>query len=121
MACDVLVLDDDPLVLVTMVELLRDEGFVVGQAQGSVEAIRQFNELPSPGVLVTDFNLSERKTGLDVATELRRQAPDLAIVFVTGRPDLLHHHAMDGRQRLLRKPFSVVELVAAIREIRGTT
>ena len=68
---------------------------------------------------MTDFNLSERKTGLDVATELRRQAPGLAIVFVTGRPDLLGHHAMDGRQRLLRKPFPVAELVQAQLEGRA--
>lgn len=119
MACDVLVLDDDPLVLVTLVELLRDEGFNVGQARSSAEAILRFNELPSPGVLVTDFNLSERKTGLDVATELRQQAPELAIVFVTGRPDLLDHHAMDVRQRLLRKPFPVAQLAMAIREMQG--
>lgn len=119
MPCDVLVLDDDPLVLMTMAELLRDEGFEVEQAANSGEAIRLFQQEPSPRVLVTDLNLGERKTGADVARELRRGAPELPVVFVTGRPDLLADHVMDHRQRLLRKPVPVEKLAAVIRELRS--
>ncbi|MBE7210885.1 MAG: response regulator [Gluconacetobacter diazotrophicus] len=119
MACDVLVLDDDPLVLMTMVELLRDEGFDVAQAASSDEAFRRFREGPAPTVLVTDLNLGESRTGADVARELREEAPSLPVIFVTGRPDYLAGHTMDPRQRLLRKPVSVSTLAAVIREFQS--
>jgi two-component system, OmpR family, response regulator len=117
-ACDVLVLDDDPLVLMTLTEILRDEGFEVEEARTSAEAVGQFREGGPPRVFVTDINLGESKTGLDVAAELRRDAPDLPVIFITGRPDFLADTQLDTRQRLLRKPFSMPNLVVLVRELQ---
>ena len=117
MACDVLVLDDDPFVLSLLVDFLDDEGFAVGRASSSDEALQLFDTASPPKVLVTDFNLRERQTGLDVAREFRKRAPNLPVIFITGRPDFLRNHQLDAKQRLLHKPFKLESLAASIRDL----
>ena len=81
-------------------------------------AVKQFNQTPPPTVLVTGFNLGEQRTGVDVARELRMNAPDLPIISITGGPYFDPAHITDERQPLLRKPFSSAALAAVIRELQ---
>ena len=114
--CDVLILDDDPLVLATLAEALRDDGLDIAEARNSAEAIERLeDDAHPPRLLVTDINLGEAVDGRAVAAAARRRYPGIPVIFITGRPDTLINHPFGTAERLLAKPFRPSELVAAVR------
>jgi signal transduction histidine kinase/CheY-like chemotaxis protein len=121
-AISVLVVEDEPLIRMATVDMLMDLGHTVSEA-GSAEEALQYLETERPDLVVTDLGLPGM-TGRDFCSEVRRRWPDVAIVFATGMNE---GPAISDRTRtaLLRKPFSVDELEAAIKEAlimcRGTT
>ncbi len=111
--CDVLLLDDDALVLVTLAESLRDAGFEVGQARNAVEAADWLaNETP-PQLLVADLDLGNGKGGRELARSARSLRPDLPIIFISGLP--ANQHLVTADETFIAKPFLPACLVAAIR------
>jgi CheY-like chemotaxis protein len=66
-------------------------------------------------LVLTDLGLPGM-SGPDFCNEVRRRWPDVAIVFATGldeKPALDDHN----RTALLRKPFSIDELGAVLKEV----
>ena len=56
--------------------------------------------------------------GIGVACLMRAQHPDLPIIYMTGRPDVLNHLLPLGpREVLLQKPFELSNLLAAARRL----
>ena len=115
--CDVLVLDDDALVLVTIVEMLREAGLHVAEASNSRDALAQFDLDEKPRVLVTDVDLGEPTDGRDVAQRARQVSPGLPVIFITGRPDRFLGVRLKDHERLIPKPFRPAALVAAVRQV----
>ena len=111
--CDLLVLDDDPLVRVTLVEALRDEGLEVIGAASEAEALEALRRDQAPRVVVTDLDLGTKRNGFVFAAIARMLCPDVGIIYITGRPEAAEGHAMGEREVLLHKPFRPSELVAA--------
>lgn len=111
--CDVLLLDDDALVLVTLAESLRDAGFEVGQARSAGEAADWLESETPPQLLVADLDLGGGEDGRKVARSARDLQPDLPIIFISGLPDNQHLVAAD--EVFIAKPFLPARLVAAIR------
>ncbi len=112
---DVLLLDDDPLVLSTLAEALRDADLVVTEASTPDQALDALGLGVAPHVLVTDMHLGSSRDGRAVASEARRLYPNLPVVFITGRPDTFRDFTLDARQYLLAKPFRPSELIALVR------
>ena len=111
--CDMLVLDDDPLVRMMLVEALRDEGLDVIGAGAETEALMALRSAPAPRVFVTDLDLGTKRNGFVVAAIARMLWPDVAIIYITGRPEAAFGHEMDDREMLMQKPFRPSELVAS--------
>lgn len=81
-----LIVEDEPLIAADLKDVLEDMGvIVVGLArtaeQGAREAIKN-----SPDIVLADYNLDGRKTGVDavVAFQDSHQCP---VIFITGYPD----------------------------------
>lgn len=90
-------------------------GFRVRTAARASEALRQARAR-LPDVLVVDIRLAGRRTGIDVALDLRRQRPDLPVIVQTGLSDVDLEPYRDHLAGLLvlRKPIRLLELAEII-------
>jgi ribonuclease P protein subunit RPR2 len=115
----ILVVDDDPALCVllrTTFELIATSFGEVGDAEGARSSI----ERDPPDVVVLDVGLPGLD-GLAFARELRAdpRTAEIGIVLLTGAdldPAEVHHA---GVQRVLKKPFSPIELLAAVERAAG--
>lgn len=112
----ILIVDDDPNLLVVLAEQLRNDGFEVQTARDGVEALRRL-EHAWPDLLVIDM-LMPRMDGLTFARELKARA-DLPIVVLSAidtadsKADLLEEVAED----YVTKPYHYPELRARITRV----
>ena len=111
--CDVLLLDDDALVLVTLAESLRDAGFEVSQARTAEEAAHLLADRTPPQLLVADLDLGDGDDGRKVARSARDLQPELPIIFISGLP--ANQSLVLAGEVFIAKPFLPARLVAAIR------
>lgn len=109
-----LVVDDDMFVLSALAELLAEEGYDVHTASNGFSAVRLAVEC-RPLVVLLDLALPER-SGAEVLAELRAEAVtrDVAIVVVTGNPQLLTEAQLAQTDGLVTKPFDVAELMSTV-------
>jgi DNA-binding response OmpR family regulator len=113
----VLVVDDDALVRAAARAMLQQQGYAVRDACDGEAAIAAMAAEPSSIVLL-DI-LMPRKEGLETLIELRRTHPATAVIAMSGslvrkRNDFLGIAVKFGADSILRKPFTVEGLGAAI-------
>ncbi|HZW80938.1 MAG TPA: response regulator [Candidatus Deferrimicrobiaceae bacterium] len=110
----VFVVDDDPIVCVSMQRLIRSLGLEV-QTFISARDFLHATRPDAPGCLVLDVRLPDL-SGLDLQQELAKANVDLPIIFVTGHADVLMSvRAMKaGAVEFLTKPFREQDLLEAI-------
>ena len=115
-AVRVLLAEDHPLLRPMLVEAMTVGGFEVRDAADASTAL-QIAEAWSPTVLVMDVNLPG-ETGDVLAASIReRRGMDVPVVFITGNNEF---DAPDWKAvKLLRKPFGLDELMAAIDQLIG--
>ena len=111
----VLVVEDDPLILVNTAELLEASGYAVIEAASAEEALTALQTAPIE-ILVTDLNLPGA-SGAELAVRARAMRPDAAIVYATG--DISSVHAEPG-VAVLPKPYDSNALTAAIERARSS-
>ena len=81
----ILVVEDDPLILEFLGEILQDEGFVV-QPQISADAASQYLEQHAQDVrmLLTDITMPGKLNGADLANLFGDRWPDKPIMIMSG-------------------------------------
>jgi CheY-like chemotaxis protein len=109
--CDMLVVEDDPILRVTLAEALRDEGFEVAEAANGTDALDILHSPRGARVLVTDVYLGSPPDGIEVAAEAMRAHEQLRVIYATGSPQRLRRHILGPKERVLTKPFMPTELV----------
>jgi CheY-like chemotaxis protein len=105
-----LVVDDEPMILEILAEHCASLGMEVLEAADGTEALRLVETRPDIEVLVTDV----RMPGLDgptLAEGALAMLPNIRIIFVTG-----YTTYRSSIWPILRKPFDLIELEAALRE-----
>ena len=116
-----LVEDNDGVRLATEL-FLRFEGFHVKSAQSAVEADTLFANCQRGDVIVADYHLDSRNTGLDLLTRLRqRLGYDVPGVVLSGDlPSVLRSlRTPVPNCRFLSKPVDTAALLDAIDELSG--
>ena len=110
----ILVVDDNPLVALTVEQTLRDAGFAVLTVSSGKEACRLIEQADELAAVVTDISLDADTDGWEVARRARQLHPGIAIVYITGQSD----QENDGRgvphSSMLAKPFGCARLVDAV-------
>jgi DNA-binding response OmpR family regulator len=112
----VLILDDAAEMRETLQELLRQGGHVTAAMSG--EAFRA-EMAQDCDLLVTDLYMPGRE-GLEIIAELHRIAPCLKILAISGgtAKDLMLKTAHRlGASKVLAKPFTPDEFLAAVKEV----
>lgn len=108
----VLLVEDDPLVRMTAVEMLELSGHRVREAQNAEAALRELAAASDINVLVTDIKLPGM-TGNELVLEALRRWPKLKIVVVSGRETETLAPVKD-RIVFLPKPFAWEQLVKIV-------
>jgi CheY-like chemotaxis protein/anti-sigma regulatory factor (Ser/Thr protein kinase) len=118
----ILVVDDDPALITSLCDTLRDEGHEVTAADGGQAGIDAFGEAlrtPKPfDVVITDLGMPQ-VDGRQVVDRVRSASPQTPIILLTGWGQ---HMAADNERappvdRLLSKPPRLRELRAALAEL----
>ncbi len=81
----ILVVEDDPLILEFLCEILQEEGFAV-EPQVSADAASQYLEQHAPevGLLLTDITMPGKLNGADLANQFGDRWPDKPIMIMSG-------------------------------------
>jgi DNA-binding response OmpR family regulator len=115
----ILLIEDDVQLQKLLHHMLNSEGHDVQKACNGNEGINCFHETPAD-LVITDIIMPE-KTGLDVISELKRAYPEVKIIAMSGGvrtgTKLLNMAQTLGAKRILRKPFTRAELIAAVRDV----
>lgn len=112
----ILVVDDESLIRATLSDILQIYGYDVRQA-ASADAAREV--LASDGgcdMVITDIQMPGVWDGLALADHLARTTPDVPVLIMTGRPELLGR-PLRGNEAFLSKPFGAAQLLAKIGEL----
>ncbi|WP_305095258.1 ANTAR domain-containing response regulator [Prescottella sp. R16] len=110
----VVVAEDEALIRLDLVEMLREEGYdVVGEAGDGQRAVELTEEL-RPDLVIMDVKMP-RRDGIDAASEIaaKRIAP-VVILTAFSQRELVEKARDAGAMAYLVKPFSKADLVPAV-------
>ncbi|MGV1760889.1 response regulator [Rhizobium sp. A22-96] len=109
----VLIVEDEPLILMSTVDLVEELGHAVHEANSAEDALGVL-EMEDIDVLLTDVGLPGM-SGIDLARRVRENWPNVRIVFASG-DDSAKTASGIGDARQLSKPFTIDGLRAVLTE-----
>ena len=112
----VLVIDHDPHLLQSFIDVLQAYGIPIATARDEHEALAAFRWY-APGVLLTDIVAPDRYRS---ALAMRRSRPAMKVVAMCGRAgvcrlDFITHAKRFGADAIVHQPFDVSGLVKLLR------
>ena len=111
-----ILLEDDPLILVCTEDALVDAGFEVSTATTAAEALELLSDTPECLAMMVDVRLNGTTDGWEVARRARRACPDIAIIYTTTADTQSYERQGVDRSVLLQKPYSLELAVKAALE-----
>jgi CheY-like chemotaxis protein len=116
----VLLVEDEPLIALTLVDILEELGHRPVETMTAAEALDAFRSRDDIDLLITDIGLPDLP-GDKLADQLRTLRPDLPVVFATGHASRGSGHEPLGDPPTLRlgKPFQMDELQGVIERLMG--
>lgn len=116
---NVLVVEDEPLLMMSLEEALEEGGFTVVRASNGEEAVRLLERDPDDvRAVLTDVNLGKGGlTGWDVARRARELKPNCPMVYVTANPAAEWTAYGVPGSLLVAKPFVPAQLVTAVSQL----
>ncbi len=117
----ILVVEDDPVVRVTVVALLEDLGYHVLQAAQAAEALSLIEEGATIDMLFTDVVMPGPLRSVELAKLVQQRMPDVAILYTSGYAQnaIVHGGRLDAGVELLSKPYRREQLARKIRSVLG--
>jgi len=116
LARTVLVVDDTDVVRIAVARDLRGVGYSVLAASNPTEALLLSDQHKGPIHLLVADVVMPGMNGRELARHLSRTRPDLKVLFMTGydKDSIASEGPVDASETLLYKPFSSLELFAAL-------
>jgi signal transduction histidine kinase/ActR/RegA family two-component response regulator len=114
----VLLVDDEPLLVIVGQRLLELLGYRVTTATNGVEALEIFKSTEDPfDLVITDYTMP-KMTGLQLSKKLKEIRPGLPIILCTGFSETVTADQIKGLgiQKLLLKPIDRRGMALAIRD-----
>ena len=116
----ILIIDDEPNILLMLKKLLERNGYETELAINGVEGIEMFKK-SMHDLVITDIIMPE-KEGLETIREMKRIKSDLKIIAMSGggrvsADSYLKIARIFGASKLIAKPFSMKEMLLAVQEL----
>jgi two-component system cell cycle sensor histidine kinase/response regulator CckA len=116
----VLLVDDEAKVRQTARRMLEVDGYSVTEASSGFEAIELLSSGTPLDLLMADLDMPELG-GIEMVRRLREGRPDLKVLFVTGRVELLlETPRLWVGEAFLEKPFTQASLREAVSSLLWT-
>lgn len=117
----VLVVEDEPLILMSAAECLEDAGHEVMTAGHGLEAMTLIELWPVRfTTLVTDYHMPHGVTGAQLVQHMRQSYPDIPMLITTALASAV---TAEFRERhgveMLTKPYDPNSLVATVGRLLG--
>jgi PAS domain S-box-containing protein len=114
----ILIVEDDDELRELATQLAEGLGYVTCSASTGAEAIAAVERDPRIGLLFTDILMPGGMSGYDLAAEVRRRRPGMAVLVTSGFPGNFLPGACDDFD-IIRKPFTQTELAAAFLKVQA--
>jgi signal transduction histidine kinase/ActR/RegA family two-component response regulator len=111
-ARNILVVEDDADVRRVIVECLGLIGYAVTEAANGTEGLAAI-AVSKPDLLVVDYAMPDM-TGAEVISKAREMVGELPVILATGYADMAAVERLAGKPAILRKPFDINSLGAAV-------
>jgi len=113
----ILIIEDDPHILMGLVDMLNGEGYAVVSATNGVEALEKYKK-EHPDIVLLDI-MMPKKSGYDVCKEIRHSDQGTIIIMLTAKGQEVDKviGLEAGADDYIVKPFGVSELLARIRAV----
>jgi ActR/RegA family two-component response regulator len=113
----ILFVDDEPKIVLTMPQVLRQRGYQVTAVETVSDALEQINATRFD-LLLTDLNIGEQDDGLAVVSAMRRTQPNCLILILTGFPgfDTVLEAMRNQVDEYLIKPAPIPALLGLIEQ-----
>lgn len=111
----VLVVEDEPLLRLTAVDMVEDAGFEVVSAADATEAVAILEHRPDIRIVFTDIDMPRGMNGMKLAACIRDRWPPIEIILTSGhvKPDT---SSLPARSVFFSKPYRERDVVAAMRK-----
>lgn len=112
----VLVVEDEPMLLLMAIDLVEDAGFEAVYASNADEAVVILEARTDIRLVFTDVDMPGSMDGMKLAAAIRGRWPPIEIIIVSG------HRTVDldtlpERSRFFQKPYDSQSVIAAMREM----
>jgi len=120
MSVTILLVEDDPLLLTVLRELLEFGGHSVVPCRNGREALQQLS-MEQIDLVITDLSMPEMD-GLELIKVLAFEWPDIKVIAMSGflNAPVRRLTEMYGVDALLEKPFSLEEILNVVQASVGT-
>ena len=116
----VLIVEDNDELRELATQLVAGLGYAACSASTGAEAIAALAKDPTIDILFTDVLMPGGMNGFELALEIRRTRPEIAILVTSGFPgNLLPGAQQHGGFEIIAKPFTQEELAAAFARVRA--
>ncbi|MBI5831903.1 MAG: PAS domain S-box protein [Armatimonadetes bacterium] len=118
----VLLVEDEPSILRMAERMLELVGYTVIAAPSPSDALRLATEHDGPvDLVITDVVMPEMN-GPQLVAELRGARPEVRALFMSGHTadTVANHGVLDGDVEFIAKPFTTLDLVAAVGRLVGS-
>ena len=109
----VLVIEDDPILMMSLVEFVQEAGCEAVEATNIVTAIQILEARNDIRTVFTDLDMRGSAVGLKLALLIRDRWPPIELLMVSSHP--LTAEELPLRGILVGKPFDQHRIVSAIR------
>jgi DNA-binding NtrC family response regulator len=112
----ILIIDDEEMMRVLLRSTLKGAGYEVVEAANGRQGLELYRRRPTD-LVITDILMPEMN-GLDMILELTRYFLDAKVIAISGEggeKNVLDVAKLLGARRTFRKPFSMLELLDAVR------
>lgn len=112
----VLVVEDEPLILMDIVDQLQAEGFKTYEAINADAAVALLEEHADIGLIFTDIDMPGSMDGLKLAAAVRNRWPPVRIIVTSGRHVVSEADMPEGTV-FFAKPYDPATIAQLMRKM----
>lgn len=113
----VLIIDDEPNIVMVLKEILNEEGFEISTATDGITGLKLLETFPRPEILLLDLFMPGLG-GREFVIKMRSNPNfcDIPVILITGAIPSIQDYPPEGSyQEVIGKPFDILEVISVVR------